>query len=341
MADTLTNIELPAKTWVNLYAESGIATGSQILIENLSGIEVKLHSSDTTPTSTDVKNDNTGAFSRVKSYEKDTSTPTGSIVWAYANSKCLVNVRDLSLEGSVKNGGVPLDVTRKLRIEGHNPSIGGGNVWNDIWEGGALIIPEPDQITGEQLQVRSSSASDTLAGVGAQRVRIDYLAGGTLSFEELDLNGSTPVLTVATNITDIIDFHSVQVGSSEVAIGNVDITEVGNISLIFNRIAVNGNKSMSTLRHLLPDSTFYITDMVLSGDTKGTEVIFRSDSSDGGVVYPGVFLFNVPITMTDAPAVIRFNPALEIPGTARMKVSARAGASGNTVSVFINGWVKI
>lgn len=264
------------------------------------------------------------------------------LLWGLAlTGNVTLTVTPDSLPSIVDNGGVPRDVTRKLRVEGHNASVGGGNVWNDIWEGGAVTIPEPDQIAGQQLQVVSSSTSDTLAGTGGQRVRIDFLAGGELVFEELDLDGQTPVLTTATNITDIIDFYNVQVGATEIAVGDIDITDVGNDSVIYNRIAVGGNKSMSTLRHLLPGDTFYITDLVLSGDTKGTEVILRSDSSDAGIVYPNVYLFAVPVTMTDAPSVIRFEPALEIPGPARLKVSARAGASGNTVSVFMNGYVKI
>lgn len=102
-----------------------------------------------------------------------------------------------------------------------------------------------------------------------------------------------------------------------------------------------GNKSMSTLRHFLPSSTAYITSLTVSGDTKGTDIMLRSDSNDSGDVFDGVWLFQVPITMSDAPVTVMFNPAIVIPPNARLKVSARAGASGNTVSVFINGWVKI
>jgi hypothetical protein len=250
------------------------------------------------------------------------------------------DVQDI-LNSKVLNSGIPTDVTRPIRIEGHNSSIGGGNVWNDIWEGGALTIPEPSQ-AGQQVQVRSSSGSDTSAGTGVQSVRIDYLnSDDELATEDVILNGSTPVLTVATNITDIVDFHSVDVGSNTVSVGNIDITDVGDIGLIYNRIAANGNKSMSTLRHFLPSSTAYLTSLTISGDTKGTDIMLRSDSNDSGDVFPNVWLFQVPITMSDAPTTVQFDPALVIPPNARVKVSARAGASGNTVSVFINGWVKI
>lgn len=246
----------------------------------------------------------------------------------------------LILNNKIISGGVPIDADRALRIEGHNPSIGGGNIWNDIWEGGANTIPEPSS-SGQQVQIVCANAGDSVAGVGVQKVRLDYLTtDNVLAFEIIETNGSTAT-SVATNITDIIDFHSVQNGSNLVSVGNIDVTDIGNPSLIFNRIAANGNKSMSTLRHFLPSSTAYITSLTVSGDTKGTDVILRSDSTDSGDVYPGTWLFQVPITMSDAPTTVNFSPALVIPGTARLKVSARASSAGNTVSVFINGWVKI
>lgn len=293
-------------------------------------------------------------------YDENTPTAKTSIVresflfgvmldddflWAYAiNGDAIISVTPsatLATSSIADNGGVPDDVDRPIRIEGHNPNVGGGNVWNDIWEGGALIIPEPSTL-GEQLQVVSSSSSDSAGDIGTTSVRIEYLnTDEQLVFEDIELTGTTPALTVATNITDIVDFYSISVGSNGVAVGNIDITEVGNIAVIYNRIAAGGNKSMSTLRHLLPSSTAYLTSIIISGDTKGTDVMLRSDSNDSGDVFPGVWLFQVPITMSDSPVSISLNPAIVIPPNARVKVSARAGASGNTISVFINGWVKI
>ena len=246
------------------------------------------------------------------------------------------------LNNKIANQGVPLDVTRVLRIEGHNPSLVGGNVWHDIWEGGATDIPEPSQ-SGQQLQVQSSNLNDTATGTGARVVRLDYLSSaGELASENITLNGTTPVLTAATNITDVVDLYCVETGSNIVSVGTVDITEPANAALIYNRIAAGGNKSMSTLRHALPTSTFYLTQMVVSGDTKGTDIMLRSNSNDSGEVFGDYnWLFQVPITMSDAPTTINFNPAIEIPPTARVKVSGRGTNAGNSVSVFINGWVKV
>ena len=50
MADTLPNIPIPERTWVDLYAESGIAVGTQIIVKLLGGYEVRLVTSATQPT---------------------------------------------------------------------------------------------------------------------------------------------------------------------------------------------------------------------------------------------------------------------------------------------------
>lgn len=50
MADTLPNIPLPANTWVDLYAESGITPGTQILTQNIGASNIRLHASLAEPT---------------------------------------------------------------------------------------------------------------------------------------------------------------------------------------------------------------------------------------------------------------------------------------------------
>ncbi len=59
MADTLDNIDLPANTWVNLYAHpvlvaAGIAVGTQISVQNLGGgASIQVHAGANEPASTD------------------------------------------------------------------------------------------------------------------------------------------------------------------------------------------------------------------------------------------------------------------------------------------------
>lgn len=342
MPNPVHNIVIPPDSVVDFFAsqeaiDAGLSVGDKVKFSVIGQGRASIYFGSTAPS----QFDNATGYFEIKPSLSQESKPTDSGVFIYSRLGCTVNVRVENIS-PVGNGGVPDDVTRALRIEGHNQNLAGGNVWCDIWGGGANTIPEPSKL-GQQLQVLSSSNSDTELGIGAQIVRLEYLNSlDELTSEDIALDGTTPALTNATNITDIIDFYNVSTGSNSVSVGDIDVTDVGNSSLIFNRIDANGNKSMSTLRHLLPSSTFYLTQMVVSGDTKGTDVILRANSNDSGEVFgDDNWLFQVPVTMSDAPAVINFNPAIVIPSTARMKVSARGTNAGNRVSVFIGGWVKV
>jgi hypothetical protein len=69
--------------------------------------------------------------------------------------------------------------------------------------------------TAVQRSVVSTSANDTSAGTGARKIRITYydntMAGPFT--EDLTMNGTTPVNTVATNIRFIEEMHVIEAGS--------------------------------------------------------------------------------------------------------------------------------
>ena len=52
MADTISNVTLPAGVWVNLYLATGLDVGTQIQIQNLGNVNVLLHTGANQPTST-------------------------------------------------------------------------------------------------------------------------------------------------------------------------------------------------------------------------------------------------------------------------------------------------
>jgi len=53
MADTSPNIPLPADVQVDLYAATGIAVGTQIILQSIGADEVRLSTKATEPLSTD------------------------------------------------------------------------------------------------------------------------------------------------------------------------------------------------------------------------------------------------------------------------------------------------
>ena len=50
MATSLPSVPLPTGVWVDLYAATGIATGTQLIVQNIGTNKAKLTESATTPT---------------------------------------------------------------------------------------------------------------------------------------------------------------------------------------------------------------------------------------------------------------------------------------------------
>ena len=93
--------------------------------------------------------------------------------------------------------------------------------------------------SGQQAQVQSTSATDNSVGVGAQKVLITYFdISWALHSEIVVMNGTTAVLTVATNILRIEDFEIFQIGANGTAQGTITLTKVGDISTVFAQIEI-------------------------------------------------------------------------------------------------------
>lgn len=50
MSDTLPDVTLPAKTPVDLYAETGITVGTKVRVQNITSSDVRVHVGAVTPT---------------------------------------------------------------------------------------------------------------------------------------------------------------------------------------------------------------------------------------------------------------------------------------------------
>jgi hypothetical protein len=80
---------------------------------------------------------------------------------------------------------------------GFNPDVDAASAPEDVWNGGGLYTGFPS--VSETLELFSSSAADTAAGTGARTVRLVGLdADGRAQFENVTLNGTTPVVTLNT-----------------------------------------------------------------------------------------------------------------------------------------------
>jgi hypothetical protein len=79
MATSLPRVNLPVNTWVDLYAETGIAVGTQIIVQNTGSSEVNLVESATTP------NTNTTGFNSLVERMFFTNASGNVGAWAYTS----------------------------------------------------------------------------------------------------------------------------------------------------------------------------------------------------------------------------------------------------------------
>lgn len=88
MTDTLNNTPLPANTWVDLYATTGITIGIQIVVENVGLGDVKLVEQAAEPT-------NATGFSILRRKGLPQQNDTSALgAWAYSQGvDGVVNVR--------------------------------------------------------------------------------------------------------------------------------------------------------------------------------------------------------------------------------------------------------
>lgn len=191
------------------------------------------------------------------------------------------------------------------------------------------ILPDPD---GIQMEVVSSDADDTVAGAGAQQVLIQYLdTAGAEQSEIVDLDGVNPVNTVATDI-DKIQWMSVERlggGANKTAQGNIDLRDTGG-AVIYERIAVGGNQSLSARYHIPIAKTGYLLGWQSSAVAKAIDFRLRATIRRiDRTLISGVFLFQDAIVLdVGSSGWIPFDAPKRCPAGSTIKISGLSTAAG-------------
>lgn len=226
-------------------------------------------------------------------------------------------------------------------VFGRNSNV--DNAVVDLWEGGTGTYVFPT--VGQQMRFVSSSASDALAGTGIQKIHIHYLDSNYQpKVETVSLNGTTPVLTVATDIFRINAMHAIQVGSAGVAVGNVSLTNTA-ATVTYAYLSAGFNWARQAI-YTVPDGyTGYITHwQASSGAATGnhfTQISLRA-TCHMGILVPGVFLLIDEVGTLNNGGAINYAIPIQIPGKADVKISAISDAGGaNAVALgAIMGFFK-
>lgn len=150
-----------------------------------------------------------------------------------------------------------------------------------VWPDGVFTYPPT---AGTQVSVVSSSASDGVAGTGIRSIDIHYLDSTLVPrIETVVLNGTTPVLTVATNIRFIQCMHMVTFGSGKAAAGVILASNGAGAN--YSQITTGFVRCSSSLRMVPAGKRLLLTSM-FGGSVSGTaaaKVIIRiaTPSFDG------------------------------------------------------------
>lgn len=185
-------------------------------------------------------------------------------------------------------------------------------------------IPDPG---GIQLELISSSASDTSAGIGARTVHIQYLdTSGDEQDETVTMNGTTAVITTATDIDKIQWIHVVTVGSNTSTVGNISLQTVGS-GTVYEYIVAGGNQSLSGRFTIPTGKTGILMGWHASGITKRIDVRLRATVDRFDRTSQSAFNFQ-DVLVLDSETSPWIPLDQKIPEGATIKISAISNAAG-------------
>ena len=241
----------------------------------------------------------------------------------------------------IEKGNVPGHAI--MRAIGEREDFGLTVTGEDVWRGNELvpapashvIIPTPNP-AGERMTVVSESTADNGAtATGMLTMRIHYLdATGNDQTEDITLNGTTPVNTVATDIRFVQDIHALTVGSNGHAEGHIKIYQFGDTTLVYDMIALGDNKSLAPHRMIPLGKKLYLKGWHAT-EANNKRCAFRIRSTDMyGELLPGVFCFKGVAYMSDT-ASGELELSATVPALSIVKVSGWAVAINSEGST---GW---
>ena len=132
-----------------------------------------------------------------------------------------------------------------------------------VHEAGAVNI----SLTGVQMSFVSGSANDAAAGTGLRTMAMGYIEHGTLAAktEIITMNGTTPVLSVATNIRFINSLTMLSAGSGGKNAGAITATNGG---LTYGAISV-GHRVQASSYRMVPAGKVFIPHEIIASSNSG------------------------------------------------------------------------
>lgn len=150
---------------------------------------------------------------------------------------------------------------------------------------------------------------------------------------QVNLNGTTPVLTTPTNILRINKVFTAAVGSGGAAAGNITVSNGGNT---YAQIDATYTASRSAIGTVPANMFGYVTEVIFSAQSNagsGTfcEVDCRA-SALGPTLLPGIFVTIATFGVVSGGLRQALDPPQLIPATADVKMTCRLTVGSGTIT---------
>lgn len=204
-------------------------------------------------------------------------------------------------------------------------------------DGLALQVPQ-----GVQMSIVSTSANDAAAGTGARTVVVEYLNGDLdYSFEMVTLNGTTPVLTLATDVRWVQALHVATVGSGGKAAGDINVTNGGATYL---KVMTGDRTSHNSFTRVPRQRRMFVTQMYAgaSSGSSASRVLVEAvstqinglDQSETGLYYKVA-----GIALQDDSATLTLTAPLPV-NEGQIFGFVASGDKGATITAGYLGWIE-
>jgi hypothetical protein len=209
-----------------------------------------------------------------------------------------------------------------------------------VWDGATQYVYPTVQ---QRMEIVSSSANDTLAGTGIQKVKIYYLDATGAEFTEIvSMSGTTPVSTVATNIYRINDFVASQVGTNGMSVGNIVIRNLATTP-VYSEIAAGYTRDRSVIYTVPKGKTLFVTSMtfgcVYTTSGKSERFTFLGTYDDLGGTLLNFFVPYAETVLVDNSIVRTFEVPFKLPSLTDIKVNV-VGETNAQCAVVARGWLQ-
>lgn len=236
-------------------------------------------------------------------------------------------------------------IFRSFTMLGKNTAVGTTMV--DLIGFGSGVITYPNV---SALAVVSDTSTNTLAGIGVQKVKVVYLDSNNDEqiSDEITLNGTTQVTVTKDNVAvtesnGVNDFFGTQVGTNLTATGNIDVINTVNTET-YRNIPINSNRSLDGF-YTVPNerrawyrSGGFGVSTVVGGQDMTITVRSDTDPFDRTLFNNKVFTYDTHLLTRSSSAVVDMGVWLPNPAGSTIKFS---GILDSGSSLDVEGMVGV